>query len=606
MNLGFRLYFQNRSVYVNQASLTAFTEKGSTVYRTTVDTVAVTWCMTPHKGGLRITLQVQSDRPLGICRIDSAVLSMGIPAHTDRIVCLGRDMYGNETRFPHEFGTEQEYCIHCLGLFPDLAAHGTLLSGLEPFHHVFAATARKAEDGSFEFCAKTEFTEIMAQATTLCAEQVLLFEHTTIERFFKIYRALLPKSHFPMPKLTGWNTWDYYRDHVTPEDIFENVEALCQMPFSDTLRYIVIDDGWQRGWGDWVENDVFACGLNTVAAAIRNAGFIPGIWMTPVGVRNDVAVFRDHPDWLCHDERGELLYEMGLYYLDPTHPDAEQFILNNYRYQYRAGYRLFKMDYVSPLLRVKRFHDPNATPYSALARMVEQVKSATGPDAVVLGCSLPLECGADIAPSMRIAVDIHNHFSHVEWIAQALCWAWMHNGITTRIDADFMIVRGEETANPPLSNGPGTRNDYVPPIKARQSDRDRFKSRWCHGDKFNAVEAETWANLVAISGGNIFLSDRMSLLNERGISILQNALSLAGEEVCPRYRSEDLRLPSVWEGDRALLLINWEDVPRCITIPVPACRFRADKPYELSGNALTVSLLPHESFAAVYADLAFR
>ena len=98
----------------------------------------------------------------------------------------------------------------------------------------------------------------------------------------------------------------------------------------------------------------------------------------------------------------------------------------------------------------------------------------------------------------------------------------------------------------------------------------------------------------------------MSLLNERGISILQNALSLAGEEVCPRYRSEDLRLPSVWEGDRALLLINWEDVPRCITIPVPARRFRADKPYELSGNALTVSLLPHESFAAVYADLAFR
>lgn len=600
MNLGFRLYFQDRTVYVDQRTLIASEENGSTVYRAQINEVSVTWRMTPHEGGLRIALEARSDRPLGLRRIDSVVFSVGIPSPTDRVVCLGRDMYGNETRFPHEFGTEQEYSIHCLGLFPDLAAEGTLLSGLEPFRHIFGATARKTPDGSFEFCAKTEFTDSMAESTALCAEQAMLFEHVTIDRFFSVYRALLPQSHFPMPKLTGWNTWDYYRDHVTPEEIFENVEALRRMPFADTLRYIVIDDGWQRGWGDWVENEAFSCGLDTVAAAIRDAGFIPGIWMTPVGIRGDVAVFTDHPDWLCRNERGELLYEMGLYYLDPTHPDAAQFILDNYRYQYRAGYRLFKMDYVSPLLHVKRFHDPHTTPYGVLAQMVEQIKAATGPDAVILGCSLPLECGADIAPSMRIAVDIHNHFSHVAWIAQALCWAWMHNGITTRIDADFMIVRGEETALSPLDKTESRRNDYVPPIKARQTDRDRFKSRWCHGDTFNALEAETWANLVAISGGNVFLSDRMSTLNERGISILQNAMQLAGEEVRPHYRKEDLRLPCVWKGDRAWLLINWEDVPRTVAIPAPTRRFHADKPYELSNGVLTVSLLPHESFAAFY------
>jgi hypothetical protein len=600
MKLGFRLYFADKTVYIDRDSLRGTTDGDSTVYRTVVEGAQVTWRFTPCVGGQRISLDVFSETPLGIRRIDSAVFSIGIPAPTDRIFCLGRDMYGNETRFPCEFGTEQEYSIHCLGHFPNLAGRGTILSGIEAFHHIYASCARKQEDGCFTFCAKTEFTEGMMQEASLSAEQVLLIENTTIDTFFTAYRSLLPQSHFAMPKLTGWNTWDYYLAQITPEDIFENVAALRKMPFAGKLNYIVIDDGWQRGWGNWTENEAFSCGLDTVAARIREAGFIPGIWMTPVGIKNDVPIFSEHPEWLCKNEKGELLYEMGLYYLDPTHPDAEQFILDSYRYQYRAGYRLFKMDYVSPLLHVKHFHDLAATPYDVLSRLVVRVREATGPDAVVLGCSLPLECGADIAPSMRIAVDIHNYFSHVSWIAQSLAWSWMHNNITTRIDPDFLIVRGEETAIEPLNRTEKKRNDYLPPIRSRQTDRDRFKCRWCHGDPFSAVEAETWANLVAISGGNLFLSDRLSTLSERGISIIEQALALAGEEVRPRYLPEDLRLPAVWEGDRAMLVINWEDIPRRIAVPDVRRPIRSDKPYTLTEQTLTVSLLPHESFAARY------
>lgn len=600
MKLGFRLYFADKTVYIDRDSLNASADGGSTVYQTTVDEVQITWRFTPYEGGQLISLEAASEKSLGLCRIDSAVFTIDPPRPTDRILFLGRDMHSNETRFPYELGTAQEYSIHCAGHFTDLTAAGTLLAGVEPFCNIYGSTVRKSDDGRLTFAAKTEFTEGMAEEKALCAEKAYLCEQITIDRFFSVYRPLLPQSHFPMPKLTGWNTWDYYLDKITPADIEENVTALKDMPFADALDYIVIDDGWQRGWGDWRENEAFSCGLEAVAETIRRAGFIPGIWMTPVGVRSDTAVFAEHRDWLCRDEKGELLYEMGLYYLDPTHPDAEQFILDSYRYQYRAGFRLFKMDYVSPLLHVKRFHDRNATPYGVLAEMVRRVQEATGPDAVVLGCSLPLECGADIAPSMRIAVDIHNYFSHAIWIAQSLAWSWMHNNITTRIDPDFLIVRGEETAKAPLNRSERKRNDYLPPIRARQTDRDRFKCRWCHGDPFNAIEAETWANLCAISGGNLFLSDRMALLNERGIAIIQNALALAGEEVRPRYLADDLRLPSVWLGDRALLIVNWEDVPRRITLPDFSRPIRAEKPYQSEKNALTVTLLPHESFAAFY------
>lgn len=600
MNIGFRLYFSDRTVYIDRNSLLAQTEGADTVYRTVVHGASVTWRFTPDETGTRISLEIASPNPLGIRRIDSAVFSVDTPQPTDRIYFGGRDMYANETRFPHELGQEQEYVIHCAGLFPDLAARGTLLSGIEPFQNIYGTAVCHHSDGSFTFSAMTEYTDGMAQERYLRTEDAYLCEQITLDRFFTAYREMLPQSHFPMPKLTGWNTWDYYLDKVTPQDIAENVEALKQMPFADALDYIVIDDGWQKGWGDWRENEKFACGLTAVANHIRQAGFIPGIWMTPVGIREDSEPFRAHTDWLCRNERGELLHEMGLYYLDPTHPDAERFILDNYRYQYEAGFRLFKMDYVSPLLHVKKFHDQTATPYGVLAKLVRRVQECTGPDAVVLGCSLPLECGADIAPSMRIAVDIHNHFSHAVWIAQSLAWSWMHNNRTTRIDADFLIVRGEETSCEELIWADGKRNDFAPPPRARQTNRDRFKCRWRHGDQFNAIEAETWANLVAISGGNIFLSDRMSVLNERGIAIIDRALRLAGDTVRPRYLADDLRLPSVWMGDHALLIVNWEDVPRRITVSDMTRDFEADKPCILTDRTLTVTLLPHESFAARY------
>ena len=136
------------------------------------------------------------------------------------------------------------------------------------------------------------------------------------------------------------------------------------------------------------------------------------------------------------------------------------------------------------------------------------------------------------------------------------------------------------------------------PRKHLQTERDRFKSRWRHGDQFNAIEAETWANLVAVSGGNIFLSDRMSVLNQRGISIIQNALTLAGDEVRPIYLSDDKRLASVWQGDKALLIVNWEDVPREICFSGVSYPIESDKPFAQEGDTITVSLLPHESFAA--------
>ncbi len=593
MKIGFKLYFKDRTVFVGRDSLESVCIENKKIYKTKVDGAEVIWSFEKYGNGDIVSLSVKGDKPLGIMRIDSVVFDIDVPRKTDRIVFLGRAFLGNETRYPWELGENIEYPIDCLAHLEDLTAKGPVLAGISPFRNVYASVALKNTDGSFTFSAKTEYTVDMLEDKELSAEKVLFLSNSSLDELFDLYRPLLPISKFSMPKLTGWNSWDYYLDNVNADDVMENADALSKMPFSDKLDYIVIDDGWQKDWGIWRENDKFSCGLKGVADRIKKAGFLPGIWMAPLAVKKSLPMFSEHRDWLCHNEG-------DMYYIDPTIPEAEKFILDNYRYQYEAGFRLFKMDYVSPLLKVKKFYDKKATAYSALSRLVERVKECTGPDAVVLGCSLPVECGPDVAPSMRISVDIHNFFPHVERIAQAMQWAWMFNNRITRIDVDFLVVRGDETSDDDELWKYIGRNNFVPPPRYKQTDDDRMKSFWRHGDMFNALEAETWANLVCISGGNIFMSDRMSRLNSLGIDIIDRSFKLAGEEVRPVFQKNDKRIASLWKGDKGVLLINWEDTPRTLIIDKVDCPIGSDKEFLLENGRLTVSLLPHESFAAVY------
>ena len=597
MELGFKLYFADKTVTVMRSELMGETVGNVTTYKTAVEGINIVWNFEAQPKGTIVTLCAESDKPLALERIDTLCFTVDSFKKTDRLPFYINSWTRSESRYPCELAENVERFADCTGLFSDFTAKGFALAMISPFANIVGACAVKRGD-ILEYSAKTEFTEGMKTECTFKSDRALFIEDVTVDEVYDIYRALLPRSTFPMPKLIGWNSWDYYLDRVKPEDIFENIEALSKMSFADKLDYIVVDDGWQKEWGIWTENNKFACGLDYVAKRIAEAGFMPGIWMAPILMKDSCEGFENRTEWLMKKDDGEYAREIyGTYILDPTHPDAKAFILNNYKYLYSCGYRLFKIDYVSCLLTLKKFYDKAATPYTALAQLIEEIKACTGPDAVILGCSLPIQCGADIAPSMRIGIDIHNHFGHVRWIAESLSWTWQYNNVVTRIDPDFLVVRGSETSNEPLIWEPEPK--YVA-IKRRKdmTNGEYFATRWRNGDQFDAVEAETWANLVAISGGNIFLSDRMSVLNEKGISILENAFAAAAEECKPCYLPDDKRLPSVWKSEKTLLIINWEDEPMNKTIECDAAKLTSDKEFTLADGKLTVALLPHESFLA--------
>lgn len=589
-----KLYFSDDAVTISLSDMTSVKIDNKVTYTALSHGAKITCTVENLDKGQMISTSVKSNAPLSLRRIDSIIFTAEPSSKTDRILFFGNNMCHCTHRYPCEIGEGIEYAADCTGLFPSLDSHGMAIAAVSPFTNTVGAGVRMVNN-TLEFFAKTEFTEGMMEEKELCSEKFFLSECISIDELYDRYRAFLPESRFQMPRLTGWNTWDYYLNRVTPEDIFENVEALSKMPFADKLNYIVIDDGWQKEWGEWVENEKFACGLDTVADRIKECGFLPGIWASPLLMKESCDGFADRRHWFCRDEKGEFIRSEGRTCLiDPTVPDAYEFILNIYRRLYRHGFRLFKIDYLSPLLKVKSFYDKSATPYSALRQLIRDVQTVTGEDAVILGCSLPVQCGADIAPSMRIGVDIHNHFTHVKWIAEILSWTWMYNNKTTRIDPDFLVVRGLETADEPLI-WEGSPNYTAPKRMADMTDADLFKSRWRQGDQFNAIEAETWAYLVAISGGNVFLSDRMSALNERGISIIQKAFDALSEECRPVYLEGDERLPSVWKTDDKMLIVNWQDIPSRKSIGLAWKIPSSDKPFSYFKDELRVTLLPHES-----------
>jgi hypothetical protein len=158
------------------------------------------------------------------------VFDIEVPKKTDRIVFLGRAFLANETRYPWELGVGVEYPIDCLAHLENLSAQGPAIAGISPFKNVYASVALKNTDGSFTFSAKTEYTVDMLEYNEISAEKVLLLENASIDELFNLYRPLLPVSKFPMPKLTGWNSWDYYLDKVNADDVMESIEreaALC-------------------------------------------------------------------------------------------------------------------------------------------------------------------------------------------------------------------------------------------------------------------------------------------------------------------------------------------------------------------------------------------
>lgn len=439
------------------------------------------------------------------------------------------------------------------GAFENSEKNGFFIGGVFPLKYIYNCSLQKAEGNSIRFIARTYFIPEHRKNSHLFSESTLICNDMNIRTAIKELSVLQPEVKNPVLPPVGWNSWDYYFRDVSLEDVIKNMEEIKKDKLlAEKIKYIVVDDGWQHAWGEWEENYKFPGGIERLCKEIKDRGFIPGIWCAPVQVEGLTRTALREYEMLVKNKYGDPLDSevAGHYMIDPTHPKGRVFIKELYTKLYRAGFRLFKVDFVRQLLDAEYFYDREKGPYEVIKELFSIIREAVTDESYIIGCSLPSACGSGVADSGRTGIDIHNQWEHVKWVVDTLQWSSWENRRVWINDVDFLVVRGKDTSLEAETNvlNPN-KNNPLPP-------------RWRRGEVFDYNEARTWASLVIMSGGNIFLSDRIKMLNEKGMEIVRKALVPTGIAAEPLDLCESER-PSIWlqdlEKEYRVLIINWSD-----------------------------------------------
>jgi len=207
-----------------------------------------------------------------------------------------------------------------------------------------------------------------------------------------------------------WCSWYSFHTHISEKNLGAVLNDLDDLPF-DVFQ---VDDGWQRAIGDWIPNDKFPSGMDGFAAQIRRSGRAAGLWLAPLIVVPSSTLFRQHPDWLLRNEKGNLVpagFNWGepLYTLDTTIPVVLEW-LSALMMQVRAwGYDYVKLDflYAGALPGARQ----NAKSREQAYRQgLETMRNALG-DAYLLTCGAPIIPSLGLCDGLRVGTDVASHWA---------------------------------------------------------------------------------------------------------------------------------------------------------------------------------------------------
>ena len=394
-------------------------------------------------------------------------------------------------------------------------------------------------------------------------------------------------------KPIGWSTWDYYATSATEDDVKENVDFIANNPcLKDKVKYIAIDDGWEQREGDWVSGMRYPSGLKSTVDYIKSKGFEAGIWISPTRLHMQSATVCRRHDFLIRKEHGDPIMDFDMYILDPTHPDGESFLRDTFKYLKDAGFTFYKLDFVNFLLKCDRFYDKTAGHYDVLRRLFQIARECVGEESHIMGCSLPYAVGKGVADSRRAGLDIHNHFKHIIKCLEIAWYQFPSNERLHRLDMDYLIVRGEETS---VSDDFNVLNPCTGAFKANPSD----DFRWRDGADFSYNEAKCWCAVVLLSGSSIFLGDRLSKLNDKGLELITTTLKYANFSSANPVLTDKAGLAEVWkkQADGSTYCFNFGKTTKDYSIDIENGTYFdifTNIEYTVTNNKLNLTINSHD------------
>jgi len=149
--------------------------------------------------------------------------------------------------------------------------------------------------------------------------------------------------------------------------------------------------------------------MKSLAARIHATGRTAGLWLAPLLIVPSSSIYRQHPDWLLHDEKGYLVsagFNWGepLYALDTTHPAALEWLAALMKKVRAWGYNYLKLDflYAGALPGIRHNGMSRETGYR---HGLKVIRAAMG-EAYFLTCGAPILPSLGLCDGMRLGPDV--------------------------------------------------------------------------------------------------------------------------------------------------------------------------------------------------------
>lgn len=224
--------------------------------------------------------------------------------------------------------------------------------------------------------------------------------------------AALP-ANTPPPRRppAGWFSWNERFEDIDEQYIRDHIAIVATELAPAGMPLVEIDDGWMPRWGDWIDNERFPTGMESLGAEITGAGLVAGVWMAPflVDINSQTGQTID-PALLVQGADGNPLTHRfsgganSFYILDGSNPDAMKVATDAVARLAAAGFTFFKFDF----LYAGAFPGPRANPVTgveALRNGMRLLREAIGPDAIINACGVPILPIIGLADSLRVGAD---------------------------------------------------------------------------------------------------------------------------------------------------------------------------------------------------------
>jgi len=210
----------------------------------------------------------------------------------------------------------------------------------------------------------------------------------------------------------GWCSWYDRTTKIDAAHVLDVTQTIKENPNTFGKGIIQIDDGYQKMDGDWTANEKFPDGMASVAAAVREAGCIPGVWFAPLMINPEHPWAKANPEAIQKAAGGlerfmnpNPFHPAGAHWISSDHPESKKFLFNIINDARERGYGYIKIDFNGI---GNTFEDPTKTRLQIFRELYTLYREAAGEEMYMLSClGRPTRGVVGFIDAARVGPDSH-------------------------------------------------------------------------------------------------------------------------------------------------------------------------------------------------------